>query len=227
MLSRRARIFGGLLALIAFVAVSWGGYHLLSRVQTLEAQNEQLRNQTFELKTARSAFTDYFNRFDVRDRLSGLITAEDQAYRTLIVDEVRAQIGDELIDFDTAAIVREALQDLESPSEEQRNAGYNQLYIALFDTVEPVIVPPAVINPDVRAAIDLVTSTIVTFAGAASGIISFVVFFTSGRKRGVEAEMVELDLEMRRVELATARFAAREALEYTPPPFHPLHPNAS
>lgn len=58
-------------------------------------------------------------------------------------------------------------------------------------------------------------STLVTAVlGLGSGLGSLFVFMTGGKRRRIEEEMLTLDLEKSRLELARLRFDTREALEH-------------
>lgn len=71
---------------------------------------------------------------------------------------------------------------------------------------------PMVIVEDTSWFIGEISSMATALGGLASGVLSFMVFFRGGGARKLEEEMLALDIELKRIEVAKARFAARDVL---------------
>ncbi|WP_425037443.1 hypothetical protein [Primorskyibacter sp. S187A] len=216
-MSRAALAFGALLAVVAAALLAFAVYTTWQRMQVLQNDVDYYSGRAAQLEFEKREFLNILNGFDTRDALSAAVQEGDAATRQAIVDNLNAKLAETLAPFPKGAIVEEALAQIVEGAPDVRQSAYDRMYITLFGSLEPTVINQPVVE-GAFATVNTVVSLLTALGGVGSGLVSLLVFLVSGRKRDVERELLSVDLEMRRVELAKAQYDAREALSFAQRP---------
>lgn len=219
----RALRFGiaGLLLLVTAVLLGYTAYTVRERTTSLE-------NQVAFLSDERSAVRIYAQERRLRlfavileppfqTRLQAVVKMDDTENRQLMIEAVFQDLFGRAGPFSVSGIYGvydsgftwwlDRLVDAETVEDRARILEeLNQVARG-----EGAIEAPVIVEED-YSLIGNLSAIVTALGGLGSGILSFLIFFKGGGVRKLDEEMLALDVELKRIEVAKARFAARELL---------------
>jgi hypothetical protein len=202
------------LACVAIAMVGYAAYQSQAKIDDLETRLEQSQTQLFVAYDREQAFYTILDSFETREILQQVVDADDRRTRETLLQNIAASLAGTRPKFPEGAIVQNGFQRiLDAASPAERTEARDAIYIAIFGRAEQNLDEADILIPPI---LEEVSGLISAIGGIGSGLISLLLFFVGGGKRKIEEDMLAVDLEMKRVDLAKARFAAREALAETP-----------
>jgi hypothetical protein len=198
------------LACVAIAMVGYAAYQSQAKIDDLEGRLELTQTQLFAAYEREQEFYRTLDSFETRDILQQAVEADDSRTRETLVQSVAASLAGTRPKFPEGVIVQNGVQRiLEAASPAERAEARDAIYIAIFGRAEKDLGEADILIPPVLKEVSGFISAI---GGIGSGLISLLLFFVGGGKRKIEEDMLNVDLEMKRVELAKAQYEAREAI---------------
>ncbi len=201
------------LACVAIVMVGYAAYLAQAKIDDLETRLASSQTQLFATYDREQEFYRTLDSFETREILQQVVDADDRQTRETLLQNINADLAGTRPKFPEGAIVQDGLlRMIDAANPAERAEARDAIYIAIFGRAEKdpgeadILIPPI---------LEEVSGLISAIGGIGSGLISLLLFFVGGGKRKIEEDMLAVDLEMKRVELAKARFAAREAMAET------------
>ncbi len=199
------------LAAITIALLGYAAYSVQAKqteIDVLTAELGELRGESYA-KEAR-----IFNTLlspDSLNLMDSMVQEPDAEKRRALVFEITRPVFEDPVPYAAGEEIWARLDMLaQAQDQAERQDIRDRLEQKIFDMTPP---PPEVAIfglDEARSISTLVTAVL----GLGSGLGSLFVFLTGGSRRKIEEEMLSLDLEKSRIELAKLRFEAREALEH-------------
>ena len=204
---------GLLLGAVALSLLGYAAYLARERIQALEEEAAMLQASLAEIHAQEGAFFAKLNSPEFADALTAIVDADTTTERGQ--EAVRAKdmfIGLQA-DVPEGYELFTRLTDMVDTQNPERRSILREELEEFFC----IGCGDLVAEPYVEQSLAEAISAWVPIAGAlGTGLMSMLAFITGGARRRLEQAMLELDLEMKRIEVAKARLAAREALAEIP-----------
>lgn len=213
-MTRSARMVWALaLAAVAIVLLGFAAFSMQSRIDALEGQLVQAESDLDAVRSAQEAERfAFFNTVlspEFEAELDRLVAEPSMEERQRLTSQIDVPLLGLPVEYGAAIEVFVRLEFLaEAPTQAQREEIRQDFVQKIFDMM-PEADPERFVTKDQASAISLLVTA---FGGLVSGISSLFLFVTGGGKRDIEEQMLEVDLEMKRVQLAQLRYDAKDAL---------------
>lgn len=196
-------------AALAFLGYAYYGERQTSEMLADQLEREQNRagNLQNTLTRNQDAMSTFFRQEQNRIRVKGIADVTEPSRRQALVSELVYDLQIYLVDNDVADWEVMQLTELVQVQDTEERAFIADDLIGLDDEI--VEAPVVLVEPEALATV----STLVALLGSiGSAIGSAFLFLTGGGRRRIEQEMLAIDLEKQKVELARMKFEARDAI---------------
>ncbi|MEM8554048.1 MAG: hypothetical protein AAGF71_04375 [Pseudomonadota bacterium] len=203
------------LAVLAIALLGFTTYQARTEIATLEATIELQNDELATLYGWQNEFSSELVTEEFQSNMALLVEIEDMEARWAIADETFATLDALWVPYGQGVSLYKSLSYMADALDRADRDAARDLVVEEFglDNEADIQLPPPIASLDTAKTI----STLVTAGGAlGSALMSLVVFFQSGDKRKHEGEMYALELEMKRIEVAKARHAAKDILAHEP-----------
>ncbi|WP_172332446.1 hypothetical protein [Mangrovicoccus sp. HB161399] len=203
---------GLLLAAIAAALLGFAAWQAQQRIEDLEAEVQSLGSQLAEMEFERDAFLYHVSAPDFTEQIARIARLSKAEDRATVAERLIASFDMHLAPLPEAFdLYRRIMALAAEPGSEARQVLLAEFELWIDESQSSIVLEePFVATLESATAI----STLATAAGAiASALLSVLVFAAKHGSRRLEEEMLALDVEMKRIELAKARHAARDALD--------------
>ncbi len=206
------------LALLAFGLLGYAWYAERQAVQALEAEVQQKEQAIEQMRSAgRQAETAFFIEMtseDLLQELEAIAAAPARSDRERLAAGVYTRLMEYRVQF---VVAEEVIARIDMIVRAPDDAERQNILTDLNAKVEAMWPAPEEEPFVAEEASKRLSTLVAALSAAGSALGSLFLFLTSGWKREYEQEMMAIDVEKRRVELAVMQHEAREALEYKPP----------
>jgi len=198
------------LACVAIAMVGYAAYVAQAKIDDLEKELVSTEARLYAAIYREQEFRRTLDSLTTRETLQQAVDTDDIDLRETYVQKVAASLAGTLATFPEGAIVQNGLQRIvEAADPAARAEARDATYIAIFGRADADLGEADILIPPIVKELSGLISAI---GGIGSGLISLLLFFVGGGKRKIEEDMLNVDLEMKRVELAKAQYEAREAI---------------
>ena len=203
-----------ILGAIAIALLGYAFYTERQRNADLELDLESAQRQIVSMRESSVERQDILTRFlqseEVQGEISQIAELSNPAARQARIAKLNYDLSVDMVESDAAPWeVSQFVELVQETSDEERAIIADDLIASASSITEQPLVLP---EPETIATV----STLVALLGSiGTALSSAFLFVTGGAKRRIEQEMLAVDLEKQRVELATMRFEAREAIAAT------------
>ncbi|MCC1494047.1 hypothetical protein [Cognatishimia sp. F0-27] len=214
-MSRAAKIgIASALAILAVILLGYAAYDLRMKNQALQQQIDRLQQDLSSAQIENQVFYQSLLGVAFEEQIQALAAAETVEDREQIAIRIEIALKGQRAFFPDGYYILSDIKSLvpilDADERQARAQAFLENTVSLAQFVLDDLVEETIVID--TKTVSALTGLITAIGGFGSGLGSFLLFMMSGGRREIEEQMMELDLEMKRIELAKAKHAARDVL---------------
>ncbi len=182
----------------------------------LDFQNTEISRLTDAGKVREFAFFNSFLYEDGVNTIEAIVQSSVLNRRLQLASDLSNSLSPFLLEYGAAIEVFVRVEQLVQEGERDARAEIAENLINKIEDMAPFDQPQA--NVVVEEVLSRLSSIVSVLGGIASALASAFLFVTGNGRRQIETDMLAVDLEKQRVELAQMKYEAREAIAATQSP---------